>query len=163
MPHAPPKRKPRLLVPLIASGLAAVALAVALNGSPEKPMAAATVADVRPTPLPHPGAVTTTDALPPPNIYAPDPAGATMLGKLTLAPARSRTGATGYVVTKADAELLSATPLREGDVVLELDGQKLDQARIERLSDELGGYDDVWVSFERQGKRVETILELRRR
>jgi hypothetical protein len=101
--------------------------------------------------------------LPPPAPYEPDPAGRAVLDALTLAPAPARSGGTGYVVTKADAELLAHTPLREGDVLLELDGQKLDPARLERLGAELGGYDDVWVSFERDGKKLETLLELRRR
>lgn len=102
-------------------------------------------------------------ALPPPDPYRPDPAGKAMLEELTLAPARTASGATGYVVTKADAELLAATPLREGDVILELDGQKLDPARLAKLGEELGEYDDIWVSFERDGKKIETLLELRRR
>lgn len=101
--------------------------------------------------------------LPPPEPYKPDPAGRAILDALKLAPARTASGAPGYVVTKSDAELLAGTPLREGDVLLELDGQKLDPARLERLSDELGDYDDVWVSFERDGKKVGALLELRRR
>ena len=101
--------------------------------------------------------------LPPPDPYRPDPAGKALLQELELAPAAAKSGGTGYVVTKADAELLAHTPLREGDVLLELDGQKLDPARLERLADELGDYDDVWVSFERDGKKQEMLLELRRR
>jgi hypothetical protein len=98
--------------------------------------------------------------LPPPDPYEPDPAGKALLQELTLPPVRARSGGTGYIVTKADAELLSHTALREGDLLLEIDGQKLDPSR---LADELGEYDDVWVVFERDGKKQEMLLELRRR
>ena len=101
--------------------------------------------------------------LPPPNPYRPDPAGPALLRELKLEPRRAASGATGYVVTPADAELLAATPLREGDVLLEIDGQRLDPARIGTLADELGEYDDVWVSFEREGRKQGVLVELRRR
>ena len=101
-------------------------------------------------------------ALPPPDPYRPDPAGAALLRELKLEPRRAASGDAGYVVTAADAKLLAATPLREGDVLLEIDGQNLDPARIATLADELGEYDDVWVSFERDGKKQEMLLELRR-
>lgn len=101
--------------------------------------------------------------LPPPDPYRPDPAGPALLRELKLEPRRAAGGTTGYVVTPADAELLAATPLREGDVLLEIDGQKLDPARIATLADELGEYDDVWVSFERDGRKQGVLLELRRR
>lgn len=102
-------------------------------------------------------------ALPPPDPYRPDPAGPALLRELKLEPRRAASGATGYVVTPADAELLAATPLREGDLLLEIDGQKLDPARIVTLADELGEYDDVWVSFERDGRKQGVLVELRRR
>lgn len=98
--------------------------------------------------------------LPPPDPYKPDPAGKALLQELTLPPTRARSGVTGYVVTKADADLLSHTALREGDVLLEIDGQKLEPAQ---LAEELGEYDDVWLVFERDGKKQEMLLELRRR
>lgn len=160
---APPRRRAWLwlVAPLVA--LAAIAWLVAAGGeSPDladRALPKATRADA--------GAAAATRArisdLPPPRPYEPDPAGKALLQELTLAPTRARSGGTGYVVTKADAELLAHTALREGDVLLELDGQKLDPARLERLADELGDYDDVWVRFERDGKKQEMLLELRRR
>ena len=113
--------------------------------------------------VPVPASRTAIEALPPPQPYRPDPAGAAMLRELKLAPVRTPGGVTGYVVTAADADLLAATPLREGDVLLVLEGLELDPTRLTGLAEELGEYDDVWVSFERDGKKQETLLELRRR
>lgn len=160
---APPRRRSWVwfVVPLV--GIGAVAwLLVTGDDSPDPAdptMLKATRADA--------GAAAATRArisdLPPPKPYEPDPAGKALLQELTLAPTRARSGGTGYVVTKADAELLAHSALREGDVLLELDGQKLDPKRLERLADELGDYDDVWVRFERDGQKQEMLLELRRR
>jgi hypothetical protein len=161
----PPSRAHRLLwiaAPL--ATLAAVGLLVVTGEDlPDAPDPAARSAATRSAS----GGVSAGDsplaALPPPDPYRPDPAGAALLRELKLEPRRAAGGATGYVVTPADAELLAATPLREGDVLLEIDGQKLDPARIATLADELGEYDDVWVSFERDGRKQGVLVELRRR
>lgn len=152
--------------PWLAGGAAVAATVILLVlGSPDESpdTAGPALTATRAASTPSAPAAARIASLPPPDPYRPDPAGKAVLEELTLAPARTASGATGYVVTKADAELLAATPLREGDVILELDGQKLDPARLAKLGEELGDYDDLWVSFERDGKTIETLLELRRR
>lgn len=156
-------RRPLLRTALPA--LALVAVGLFLSTGDDTPQAAdpATIRATRADSGSARATRTPLSELPSPDPYKPDPAGKVLLQELELAPAAAKSGDTGYVVTKADAELLAHTPLREGDVLLELDGQKLDPARLERLADELGDYDDVWVSFERDGKKQGMLLELRRR
>ena len=166
IPADPPPSRGRRALWIAAPLLALVGAGLLVVTGAEPPDAAGPVPGDAATRPMSGGAVAGGDplaALPPPDPYQPDPAGAALLRELKLEPRRAANGAAGYVVTAADAELLAATPLREGDVLLEIDGQKLDPARIAALADELGGYDDVWVSFERDGRKQEMLLELRRR
>ncbi|MBA4095005.1 MAG: hypothetical protein C0489_13100 [Candidatus Accumulibacter sp.] len=159
-PLAPPPRR-RLPAALVAAGVLVLAAAGFLvlgdgaepddqAGAITPPSAANSHAPAAARSAPYATPVATGETAPGETLEA--------LGA-ALSPVPQRPG--GYVVSVADAALLAGTPLRAGDVLFEIDGQKLDAARMKRLADELGRYEDVWVSFERDGKPIEMLLELK--
>lgn len=91
-----------------------------------------------------------------------DEAGRRFAQSLALAPRTPGVTDAGFVITaQSDAALLAQHQLRVGDVLLTMDGQPLDAARITQLGDELAAFDRVEVSFERGGQRRNRQLVLR--
>lgn len=81
---------------------------------------------------------------------------------LALAPRTPGVTDAGFVITaQSDTALLTQHQLRVGDVLLTMDGQPLDAARIAALGDKLAAFDRIEVSFERGGQRRNRQLVLR--
>lgn len=89
-------------------------------------------------------------------------AGRRFAQSLALAPRTPGVADAGFVITaQSNAALLAQHQLRVGDVLLTMDGQPLDAARIAALGDELAAFDRLEVSFERGGQRRNRQLVLR--
>jgi type II secretory pathway component PulC len=89
-----------------------------------------------------------------------DPPGRTFIAKLNLQPRILNGAVKGYVVRPDDPTILKGTPLQTGDVLLEVDGLKLDPARVALLAKNVGQYEDVFVRFERGSTEQEDMLPL---
>lgn len=89
-----------------------------------------------------------------------DPPGRTFIAKLNLQPRLLNGQVKGYVVRPDDPSILQGTPLQVGDVLLEVDGLKLDPARVASLAQNVGQYEDVFVRFERGNAEQEDMLPL---
>lgn len=89
-----------------------------------------------------------------------EPPGRTFIAKLNLQPRLLNGQVKGYVVRPDDPSILKGTPLQTGDVLLEVDGLKLDPARVAALAQKVGQYEDVFVRFERGNAEQEDMLPL---
>lgn len=82
---------------------------------------------------------------------------------LQLTPQQIEGRQAGYVIAAAsDADWLSRTKLRTGDMLVDLDGRALDPVRVAQLGDELAAADAVEVTFLRGGqlrKRQISLVE----
>lgn len=82
---------------------------------------------------------------------------------LTLQPWREGDRLIGYVITaETPADALAATGLRQGDILLDLDGRPLGPDRVAALADELAGADSLELTFERQGQLRKRTVDLTR-
>ena len=88
------------------------------------------------------------------------PPGRTFIARLNLQPRLLDGQVKGYVVRPDDPSILNGTPLQPGDVLLEVDGLKLDPARAALLAQNVGQYEDVFVRFERGNAEQEGMLPL---
>lgn len=86
--------------------------------------------------------------------------GRTFIGKLNLRPRLKNGRVAGYIVDPADSSILVGTPLQPGDVLLEMDGLKLDPARVAALAQNVGAYQDVFIRYERGSATREDLLPL---
>lgn len=99
-----------------------------------------------------------------PGAAAPGTApGRALIAGLNLQPRLVGGQLSGFVVRPDEAALLSGTRLRPGDVLLDVDGRPLDEARVAGLADEVGDFDDVEVRYERGGQERKTLLVFRQR
>ena len=89
--------------------------------------------------------------------------GRTFIAKLNLRPRMRNARVTGYVVDPADPSILAGTPLKSGDVLLEMDGLMLDPARVAALAQNVGNYQDVFIRYERGSATREDMLPLGKR
>ena len=92
-----------------------------------------------------------------PEVKAP---GVAFIAKLNLKPRLRNGRVNGYVVRPDDPSILKGTPLQPGDVLLEVDGLKLDAARAALLAQNVGEYQDVFVRLERGDAELEGVLPL---
>lgn len=91
--------------------------------------------------------------------YATATRGLEFADALDLRPVRVGVADTGHAITAdSDMDLLADHKLRVGDVLLDIDGQKLDPARIAVLGDELGRLDAVEITMVRQGETRRRLL-----
>lgn len=86
--------------------------------------------------------------------------GRTFIAKLNLQPRLINGQVKGFVIRPDDSSILKGTPLQSGDVLLEVDGLKLDPARAASLAQNVGDYQDVFVLFERGNAEQEGMLPL---
>lgn len=77
---------------------------------------------------------------------------------LATAPVSGPFGIGWQVTAQSDPKILAAYRLRPGDVVLDLDGQPLTQARFASLADEMGRLDAAEVTFMRAGRVRKRLL-----
>jgi len=96
----------------------------------------------------------------------PDPdsnLGRMLADGLVLAPRMLDGRVAGYLITPHSEEpILSAAKLRPGDIVIEMDGRPLDDARIGELRRELAGADSVEITLQRNGHIRKRVIDLRR-
>lgn len=91
--------------------------------------------------------------------YAAATRGLEFADALDLRPVRVGVADTGYAITaNSDTDLLAGHRLRAGDVLLDMDGRKLDPARIAALGEELGRLDAVEITMVRQGETRQRLL-----
>ena len=91
--------------------------------------------------------------------YATATRGLEFAEALDLQPVRVGVADRGYAITAdSDTKLLAAHRLRPGDVLLDMDGYKLDPARIDALGEELGRLDAVEITVVRQGETRQRLL-----
>lgn len=91
--------------------------------------------------------------------YATATRGLEFAEALDLQPVRVGVADTGYAITaQSDTTLLAGHRLRPGDVLLDMDGRKLDPARIASLGEELGRLDAVEITVVRQGETRQRLL-----
>ncbi|QNE06121.1 hypothetical protein [Croceicoccus marinus] len=91
--------------------------------------------------------------------YAAATRGLEFADALDLRPVRVGVADTGYAITAdSDMDLLAGHRLRAGDVLLDMDGRKLDPARIAALGEELGQLDAVEITMVRQGETRQRLL-----
>ncbi|ARU16467.1 hypothetical protein [Croceicoccus marinus] len=91
--------------------------------------------------------------------YAAATRGLEFADALDLRPVRVGVADTGYAITAdSDTDLLAGHRLRAGDVLLDMDGRKLDPARIAALGEELGRLDAVEITMVRQGETRQRLL-----
>ncbi len=105
-------------------------------------------------------ATVATPVAPPPMAPQVEAPGVTFIAKLNLRPRLRNGRVNGYVVRPDDPSILAGTPLRPGDVLLEVDGLKLDAARAALLAQSAGEYQDVFVRLERGNEELEGVLPL---
>lgn len=69
----------------------------------------------------------------------------------------------GYLITPHSEEpILSAAKLRPGDILIDVDGRPLDDARIGELRRELADADSVDITLQRNGHIRKRVIDLRR-
>ena len=91
--------------------------------------------------------------------YATATRGLEFAEALDLQPVRVGVADRGYAITAdSDTALLAGHRLRPGDVLLDMDGYKLDPARIDALGEELGRLDAVEITVVRQGETRQRLL-----
>lgn len=92
-----------------------------------------------------------------------DTPGARFGAQLGLVPSYSNDRLLGYAISAdADPELLARTKLREGDLLLDIEGSALDPQRVGALAEELAQADAVEISFEREGQLRKRTIDLTR-
>ena len=97
---------------------------------------------------------------PRPIIVEVQPPGVTFIAKLNLKPRLLNGRVNGFVISPDDPLILKGTPLRPGDILLEVDGLKLDAARAALLAQDVGAYQDVFVRLKRGNAELEGVLPL---
>lgn len=91
--------------------------------------------------------------------YAAATRGLEFADALDLRAVRVGVADTGYAITAdSDTDLLAGHRLRAGDVLLDMDGRKLDPTRIAALGEELGRLDAVEITMVRQGETRQRLL-----
>lgn len=82
----------------------------------------------------------------------------TFIAKLNLRPRLQNGRVDGYIVDPADPSIFEGTPLQASDVLLEMDGTRLDAARVAALGQNVGNYQDVFIRFGRDASEQEGML-----
>ena len=89
-------------------------------------------------------------------------AGATMGREFTesvdLATSPSPLGPAFVITGESDAGFLARYKLRQGDILMDMDGRPLDSARLAALSRELATLDAVEVTFMREGQMRKRLI-----
>jgi hypothetical protein len=162
--HRPVWRRPAFL---FAAALGVILLLVWLGRTSEPPPQVAVSADppapAASAPVQWPDLIDEDAAGASSNQSAATPVeapGRTFIAKLNLQPRLVNGRLRGFVVQPEDSSILRGTPLRPGDVLLEVDGLVLDAARAAALANDVGDYQDVFIQYERGNVTREDILPL---